>query len=87
VLSANEVGWEPGTDFEESRWYFIDQARPIDTVKEMPGYLGGDLAADATDSDLPTDSPKDDLVRVTEYFQRPSAKEPRGQRLVMAAGG
>lgn len=86
ILSANEVYWEPGVDFEESRWYCIEQARPIDEVKAMPGYLGGSLASDATDSDAPTEGDKTNLTLVTEYFERPSQENTRGKRIVMADG-
>jgi hypothetical protein len=84
ILSGNEVCWEPGCDFDESRWYYVEQARPIDVVKEMPGYLPGELIADASDADTPTDTPKENLVLVGEYLERPSALRPNGRRLMMA---
>jgi hypothetical protein len=40
VLSANEVYWEPGVDFDNSRWYCIEQARVKDEVEAMPGFFG-----------------------------------------------
>jgi hypothetical protein len=84
ILSANEVYWEPGVDFEKSRWYCIEQARPLEEVRAMPGFYGGELSADATDSDAPSDAAKGNLVLVSEYFERPSAKRPKGQWIVMA---
>lgn len=86
ILSANEVYWEPGCDFEESRWHVIEQARPLDVVRATPGYLGGELKADATDAESPTEDRPDELVLVKEYLERPSAKRPEGRRLVMANG-
>lgn len=87
ILSANEVYWEPGSDFEDSRWFVIEQAVPIDVIKETPGYLGGDeLTADASDMESPVDNKPTDLVLRKEYLERPSAKHPQGRRLVMANG-
>lgn len=84
VVSANEVYWESGCDFEESRWHVIEQARPTDVVRATPGYLGGELTADALDSDAPTEESRDELVIVREYLERPSAERPQGRRLVIA---
>jgi hypothetical protein len=36
TFTANEVGWEPGVRFENSRYYLIIQARPVDEVLAMP---------------------------------------------------
>jgi hypothetical protein len=82
VLSANEVYWEPGVDFDDARWFCIEQARTLDEVRAMPGYYGGDLTVDATDSDAPSDADKSHLVLVTEYFERPSREHPRGRHIV-----
>lgn len=86
TYSANEVGWEPGVAFEDSRWYIVVQARPVDVVKEMEGYLTGDLNADAQATRaLGSSSPRGGkLVLVTEYLERPSQKYPKGRRLCMA---
>jgi hypothetical protein len=84
VLSPNEVYWEPGVDFDNARWYCIEQARTLDEVKAMPGFLGGELAADATDSDAPSDADTTNLVLVTEYFERPSPEYKNGRWIVMA---
>lgn len=86
VLSGNEVYWEPGTDFEDSRWYVIEQAVPKDVIEDTPGYLKGELRADATDAESPTDDTPAELVIRREYLERPCPKYPRGRRLVMANG-
>lgn len=86
VMSGNEVYWEPGVEFNESRWWAIEQARPIDEIMDMPGFVGGTLAPDATTSDIPTDKDKDNLAIVVEYYERPTPKYPDGRRLFMAAG-
>ena len=44
-------------DFKDSRWWIIEQARPIADVMEMPGFFGKKLAPDAAASDLKTDAP------------------------------
>ena len=86
VLSGNQVFWEPGVDFEDSRWVVIEQALPPDVVREEPGYIKGDLKADATAAESPTDDTPADLVLRREYLERPSAARPQGRRLVMANG-
>src|ERR1700741_3139798 len=47
VYGPNEVMWEPGLNFDESRWYAIEQARDMDSVMESQGYLGGKLDPNA----------------------------------------
>lgn len=85
ILSGNEVYWEPGVDFVDSPWYAIELARPIYEVKEIPGFFGKTLVPDASTSDLPTEkSNNNDLVMVTEYYERPCPKYPQGMRIVMA---
>jgi len=87
TLSGNEVYWEPGVDFNDSRWYCIERARPIDELRSLPGYIGGKVVPDASTSDIPTDREgRDNLAMVTEYLERPSPKYPEGRRLVMAGG-
>jgi hypothetical protein len=86
VFSGNQVFWEPGVDFEDSRWVVIEQALPADVIREEPGYLEGELKADATAAESPTDDTPADLVLRREYLERPSADKPKGRRLVMANG-
>jgi hypothetical protein len=38
VYGRNQVMWEPGVLFEDSRWHAVEYAEPIDRVKAMPGY-------------------------------------------------
>lgn len=83
ILSGNEVSWEPGTEFDDSRWYMVERARPVGEVKDMPGFVGGDLSADANTADRPSDSVSD-MVLVTEYLERPSTRRPNGRRIVIA---
>jgi hypothetical protein len=87
TLNGNEVYWEPGSKFEDSRWWCIERARPLEEIYELPGYVGGVLTADAQTSDIPTDSQeKDNLAMTTEYFERPCPKYPDGRWLTIAAG-
>lgn len=86
VMSGNECYGEPGVSWEDSRWFVIEQARPLDEVMARPGYLGGKLTPDASVSDVPTDKPTDNMVMVTDYFERPSAKNPDGLMLCIAGG-
>lgn len=84
TLSANQVMSEPGIDFEESPWYAIEYAKPIDELKRDPDFLGVELTADA-ELRLATQRKKTkNLVVVTEYFERPSVQEPEGKRCTYA---
>ncbi len=87
TLSGNEVYWESGVDFMDSPWHAIERARPVEEVRQLPGYIGGELGADAVTSDVPTDRDgRENLAIVTEYLERPSPKYPDGRRLIMAGG-
>lgn len=86
LLNGNEVMWEPGVDFYHSRWYAVRNARPISEVKNLNGFLGMKLTADARISDIPTDAPTTDMVMVTLYFERPCAQWPEGRLLTIANG-
>ncbi|HEX7246413.1 MAG TPA: hypothetical protein VF245_12710 [Solirubrobacterales bacterium] len=91
VYSGLEVIWEPGVDFEDSRWFAIEHARPKDDVEAEEGFLGGEgsLNADADEHAMIAgrEKPKGgNLVMVTEYFERPSVKHPKGRRLTYANG-
>ncbi|MCE3277788.1 MAG: hypothetical protein K0R13_3643, partial [Propionibacteriaceae bacterium] len=91
TFTGNEVGWEQGVDFFESKWHVIVQARSIDEVMAMPGFIRDDkhpLQPDAASFEtLGSGSAKpasSNLVMVTEYLERPSAKYEQGRRLVIA---
>ena len=86
LLNGNEVAWEPGTSFYDSRWYVVRSARPISEVEQLEGYRSAiKLAADARTGDLPTDQRPANMVMVTMYFERPCAKHPEGRMLTIAA--
>ena len=88
TYSANEVYWEPGIPFDDSRWFCIEQARPVYEVMGEPGFIGDSLRADAQRSTAMRSSEREasntKLVLVTEYYERPSRKTPRGRWLTMA---
>lgn len=89
VFGANEVFWEPGVRFEDSPFHVIEQARPVDEVLGMPGYIGGPLKPDATSDDTLAsnkDRQSEKLVMVTEYLERPTIKAPNGRWLTIAGG-
>lgn len=91
VYSGLEVIWEPGVDFEDSRWFAIEHARPKDDVEAEEGFLGGEgsLKPDADEHAMIAgrEKPKGgNLVMVTEFFERPCPKYPRGRRCVYANG-
>ena len=90
TYTANEVGWEPGARFEDSRWFLIQQVRPLSDVQQEPGLFPGvEIAADGTDQTVvgngkPRSNSK--LVLVVEYLERPSRRHESGRRIVMANG-
>jgi hypothetical protein len=87
VFDGNQVFWQPGCDFYESRWWAIERAMPVEEAEQIPGFVGGKLAADATTAEVPTDRrDSDDFVLVTEYLERPCPKYPDGRRLMIANG-
>jgi hypothetical protein len=81
ILSGNQVYWEPGVIFENSRWFAVEMAMPMDAVKEWPGFDSRIvLQADGNSSDYPADrTESDNLVVVTCYFERPCPKYPTGR--------
>ena len=86
IFGPNEVYWEPGIRFEDSRWHCVEQARPLEELYGMEGYVGGKLGADANTSDIVGQGgvKESKLVLVTDYLERPSPKFPAGRWLVMA---
>ena len=84
VYSKLEVGWEDGVRFEDARWYVIQQARPIDQVKQEPGFLGGELKADAQLVTLNQRGKKEHLALVTDYLERPTPQNLKGRWLTLA---
>lgn len=87
VYGPNEVFWEPGLKFDESRWYAIEQARDMDAVMETDGYVGGKLDADAQKAETSNpDNAQERLVLETHYLERPSRAKPEGRWITMANG-
>lgn len=89
TYTSNQVFWEPGVRFEDSRWWCIQQARPVDDILDMEGCLVNELTADATNrsvigSGQPTSNTK--LAMVYEYLERPSRKHRNGRRIVKSNG-
>lgn len=90
ALGPHEVGWAPGATFEESPYHFIERAMQISKVKEMPGYIGGDLKPDCNSSgsfvqgQLNKQAAKGDMVMVTEWLEKPTERNPAGRRLFLA---
>lgn len=86
VYGRNQVMWEPGVLFEDSRWLAVESAEPIDRVMAMPGYFGSPLSADSLSADTSQTTPaaRANLARVTHYLERPSAKYREGRHLVLA---
>jgi hypothetical protein len=88
TFTGNQVYSEPGVDFEDSSWFAIDRARPLDDVKQLSGYFNPtELKADAVAAEWPDQTVEsDNLVIVTEFFERPCPKYPEGRSMVFANG-
>jgi hypothetical protein len=87
VWNGLEVMWEPGVDFEESRWWAIEHARPRDAVEAEPGFMGGKLPADAQMAVREgANAEQSNLCLITEYLERPCPQWPQGRRIFLAAG-
>ncbi len=87
-FGPNEVYWEPGVRFEESRWHTVEQASDLETVYELPGYVGGKLDPDANSSEIETSEHIEnaELVMVAHYLERPCPKYPQGRWITLANG-
>jgi hypothetical protein len=70
-LSRDQVMWEPGDDFQDSRWHGIERTRRAEAVKAIPGYNG---TLDGDDRDK---------VTLTEYLERPTRDYPHGRRMFL----
>lgn len=84
-----EVTWEPGVEFEDSKWWAIMHARPKDMVESEPGFIGGKLTADAETSSEAAYTGTDrgdagNLVLVKEFLERPCPQYPQGRRMFFA---
>jgi hypothetical protein len=86
TYNRSQVLWEPGVDFDDSRWHATDEAMLISDIMAIPGYVGGKLIPDAMTADLPTEKRSDKMARLTTYLERPSVKYPDGRRCFIANG-
>lgn len=93
IYSGLEVLWEPGVDFERSRWYVVEHARSIEEIEDEPGFIKtaeGKLKPDASTvmQGRATAAMKkgSKLCIVTEYFERPCPKYPEGRWCTYANG-
>lgn len=90
ALGPEQVYWKPGMRFHESPWHVVEAARDPEEIMALPGYLGGDLTPDAKgagsflDGQLSKSGGSADMVRVSEYLERPTTKTPEGRRLMIA---
>jgi hypothetical protein len=86
VYSGLEVFWEPGVDFEKSRWYAVEHARSIEELEDEPGFIavaGEKLRADASSAATGRLTNREKkgskMALTTEYFERPCPKYPKGR--------
>jgi hypothetical protein len=88
VLHQGEVLWDGGA-FEDSRWYCVRKALPLERVKDDPQYRGPKgLTADAQTGPFEARKGQEqrDLVFVYHYLERPCQKYRNGRYLKIAQG-
>lgn len=86
IYGAPEVSWEPGCQFDDSPFYVIEHARPIESVKNEEGFLGTKLTPDAETEWKGEKSEPSQMVLVTDYLERPTPEHPQGRWLTLANG-
>jgi hypothetical protein len=86
TFNRSEVLWEPGVDFMDSPWHAVERAVLVEKIGQLPGYIGGLLAKDATTADLPSEKASDQMAVLTDYMERPCQKYPNGRRCFIAGG-
>lgn len=93
IYSGLEVLWEPGVDFENSRWYAVEHVRAIEELEDEPGFLKvpeGKLQPDASTASSGRTTAREKkgskLCVTTEYFERPCPKYPKGRWQTFAGG-
>lgn len=90
VLRQEQVGWQPGVEFEDSRYYFVRLTKPISEVTSSDGYIGPKvLKADARADRLGSSDSggvERDLCFVYHYLERPSPEAPEGRWLEIVQG-
>lgn len=93
IYSGLEVIWEPGVDFEKSRWLAVEHVRSVEELEDDPDFIklpGEKLQADASTSTEGRTTKREKkgtkLCLTTEYFERPCPKYPKGRWLTFANG-
>ena len=92
VYSPDQVFWEAGLTFTESRWHAIDRAMSVHKAKRLPGYNGAELKTDTqshasfVSGQLSKKSATADAVTVTEFLELPCPEYPQGRRFYWASG-
>ena len=88
VLRQDQVLWQPGVEFEESRWHAVRLVRPVEDIISRPDYIGpSDLKGDASADQMQRDKPVDaKMVFLYHYLERPCDEYPEGRWLQIAGG-
>lgn len=76
TYNRDEVMWEQGEDFKDSRWYATESDMLIERVERIPGFVGGKLTPNVQDNA--------EKVVLTVYYERPCPDYPDGRRLFIA---
>lgn len=89
VLPPGAVLWEAGQKFDESCWHAVELAHPKSYIEEAYGLKNPQAdainAGSLIDNAKANGSQQANMVNVTEYLERPSAKS-EGRRLIIVAG-
>lgn len=93
IYSGLEVIWEPGVDFEKSRWLAVEHVRSIEELEAEPEFIK--LATEKLQADASTategrmterEKKGSKLCMTTEYFERPCPRYPKGRWQTFANG-
>ena len=83
VYGRNQVYWEPGVRFEDSRWHCVEQGLTPETISHLTGAPAKSIVADGKRAEAinAPDPSKTKLAILVEYLERPSQQYPQGRRL------
>lgn len=84
-FSRDEVMWEPGDDFDDSRWYAIERTMRLEEIRAIPGFVRGSIEEKDDTLEWSANNEKKGLT-VTEYLERPCPKWPSGRRMFFCSG-
>jgi hypothetical protein len=87
VYGSQDVMWEPGVRFNDSPWHSVRSAQTMEAVVSTPGFVGGLVKPDVTDTSTVRrgySKYNTQLVEVYDYLELPTKSFPMGRWLTIA---